>query len=423
MDFGSEEAYAVWTRLIQDESLYAAMMSDSLDELVKTQGYRITERERELLAKFRAERGVRWMMENLRFRSAMQTAETVSHRLPRTVRLLTKGDDDWLQDITFEYLAFFHWKVLGFNTIAEVERFGGYVTSRVMKRRFTPAYLKELLAFEMEIVRVYGRTASIPEAAWRPLPSQAPSAAQVAESRPCRTPQVSVVHSEVDLSEWIRSADPLKGKVVPGHTAALVWIPSPLVKHQMQLLSPGARLLFDACLGRSTGAELAKHFAEEYGAQPARVLELIGEWMVKGALIESIVSSPAPAIGLMSKHLSLGIPLLTTSARGNLQIQAIDHQGSLAKSGIGVADELLKLDGVQLRSAAAWQDALVNKEVGDRCVMTIHRVGAQLDIDVELLPARQELFETTDVDDPSGSPWSEAMKSLGERVPKLFTEA
>ena len=55
--------------------------------------------------------------------------------MPRTVRLLTRGDDDWRQDLCFEYLAHHRWLPLGHMRLAECERFASYVQTRVMKRR------------------------------------------------------------------------------------------------------------------------------------------------------------------------------------------------------------------------------------------------------------------------------------------------
>ena len=98
-------------------------------------------------------------MENLRFRCAMQVAETVANRLPRTTKLLTKGNRDWMQEIAFEYLAYYGWQPLGFNTIAEAERFVEYVKVRIKKRRMSPPYLDEVLALEaalLEHVQEFG---------------------------------------------------------------------------------------------------------------------------------------------------------------------------------------------------------------------------------------------------------------------------
>src|SRR5512141_1771950 len=132
--FASQRVYDVWTQVIQDEALYEAMLDGSHARLP---GKQLDAEAIAILDQFRAEPGTRWNIENLRFRSALETGDTLLSYMPRTVKLLTRGDDDWRQDLCFEYLAHYQWRPLGHLRLAECERFASYVRTRVMKRRIT----------------------------------------------------------------------------------------------------------------------------------------------------------------------------------------------------------------------------------------------------------------------------------------------
>src|SRR5438045_1203344 len=136
MPIAARLAYDVWLQLISDEELYRAMIDGTHRELAASRA--LDADKLAVLDAFRAEKGTRWNVGNLRFRSAAETADTVLSYLPRTVRILTNGDENWLQDICFEYLAFHRWMQWGHYRFTECERFGAYVRDRIMKRRITP---------------------------------------------------------------------------------------------------------------------------------------------------------------------------------------------------------------------------------------------------------------------------------------------
>lgn len=119
---------------------------------------------------FARQRGTRWNLENLRFRTAQETADTLASDLPRTVKLLTRGTDDWLQDLSCEYLSWYRWRQLGHLRFAECERFAAYARERIARRRPLPRHFDAVLDFELATVRLLKRTAAIPPDRWPPPP-------------------------------------------------------------------------------------------------------------------------------------------------------------------------------------------------------------------------------------------------------------
>jgi hypothetical protein len=120
----SRRVYEVWTQIIQDEELYEAMLDGTHRALT---GRDLDAEAIEILDRFRAEPGTRWNVENLRFRSAQHVGDTLVSYMPRMVRMLTRGEELWRQDLCYEYLAYHHWKALGHLQLSECERFAAFV--------------------------------------------------------------------------------------------------------------------------------------------------------------------------------------------------------------------------------------------------------------------------------------------------------
>jgi hypothetical protein len=268
--FSSRRVYEVWTQLVQDEELYEAMLAGTHAELP---GRQLDAEAIAILDQFRAERGTRWNVENLRYRSALETGDTLVSYLPRTVRLLTRGDDDWRQEICFEYLARHRWQPLGHLRLAECERFAAYVRSHIMKRRIAPPHLPAVLAFELAVVRLIRATADVPAEAW---PSRrAVTEVELPALRPRRSPAQVVIELDIDLRPWIESADPLRGEVGPGPITLLVHIPSLDEVHRIKTISEGVRVVLERCDGERTVAALGRELEDEFGLPASDVDGLV----------------------------------------------------------------------------------------------------------------------------------------------------
>jgi hypothetical protein len=268
--FASKRVYEVWTQLIQDEELYEAMLDGSHARLA---GRNLDDEAIAILDQFRAERGTRWNVENLRFRSALETGDSLVSYMPRTVRLLTRGDDDWRQDLCFEYLAHHRWRPLGHMRLAECERFAAYVRTRIMKRRVTPPYLEDVVAFELAVVRLIRSTADVAAGAW-PIRRDVTDA-DLPGLRPRRSPVQVVVELEVDLRPWIESADPARGEVGPGPITLLVHIPSLDEPHRIKAISDGVRVVLERCDGDHTVDALARELEDELELPASDVRRLV----------------------------------------------------------------------------------------------------------------------------------------------------
>src|SRR5438270_64202 len=72
-----------------------------------------------ILDEFQREPGLRWNVENLRFRATHHVLTTLRNYLPITLHLLTRGDEDWQRDLVYEYLWFHRWDELGRRMLAE----------------------------------------------------------------------------------------------------------------------------------------------------------------------------------------------------------------------------------------------------------------------------------------------------------------
>jgi len=268
--FAAKRVYEVWVQLIQDEELYEAMLAGTHAGLADR---KLDAEAIAILDQFRSEPGTRWNIENLRFRSAIETGDTLASYLPRTMQLLTRGDDDWRQDLCFEYLAHHRWQPLGHMRLAECERFAGYVRKRVIKRRITPRYLEDVVAFELAVVRLIRSTADVAVDAW-PI-RRTVTEAELAALRPRRSPVQVVVDLEVDLRPWIESADPTRGEVGPGPVTLLVHIPSLDEPHRIKTISDGVRVVLERCDGEHTVDALARELEDEFDLAAEAVRQLV----------------------------------------------------------------------------------------------------------------------------------------------------
>jgi hypothetical protein len=268
--FDARRVYDVWTQMVQDEALYEAVLAGTHAALV---GRELDAEAIAILDQFRAEPGTRWNVENLRFRSALETGDTLVSYLPRTMRLLAKGDEDWLQEMCFEYLERHRWQALGHMRLAECERFAGYVTTRIMKRRITPPHLEAVLAYELAVVRLIRSTAQVAPDAW-PARREV-SAAELPTVRPRRSPVQVIVELDVDLRPWIESADPTRGEVGPGPVTLLVHIPSLEDPHRIKTISEGVRVVLERCDGARTVAALGQELDDEFGLAADEVYRVV----------------------------------------------------------------------------------------------------------------------------------------------------
>lgn len=268
--FASKRVYEVWTQLIQDEALYEAMLAGTHGSLADRG---LDAEAIAILDRFRAEPGTRWNIENLRFRSAIETGDTLMSYMPRTVRLLTRGDDDWRQELCFEYLAHHAWTPLGHLRLAECERFAAYVRTRVVKRRMSPPHLDAVLAFELALVRLIKATAGVPADAW-PRRRDV-TAAELPALRPRRSPVQVIIDLDVDLRPWIESADPARGEVGPGPVTLLVHIPSLDEPHRIKTISDGVRVVLEQCDGTRSVDAIARALEDEHGLPADDVRRLV----------------------------------------------------------------------------------------------------------------------------------------------------
>jgi hypothetical protein len=266
----SKRVYEVWTQLIQDEELYEAMLAGSHDRL---EGRGLDAEAIAILDRFRAEPGTRWNVENLRFRAALHVGDTVLSYMPRMMRLVTQGNDEWRQDLCFEYLAYHRWRALGHMQLSECERFTDFIRSRVMKRRVAPPHLEAVIQFELAVVRLLRSTSHVAADAW-PVRRTA-SDADLSALQPRRSPVQTVVELDVDLRPWIESGDPMRGEVGPGPITLLVHMPSPEELHQIKSISEGVRVVLERCDGDRKVDDLASELEEEFELPAAQVRRLV----------------------------------------------------------------------------------------------------------------------------------------------------
>ncbi|HWU88113.1 MAG TPA: PqqD family protein [Kofleriaceae bacterium] len=267
----SKRVYEVWTQVIQDEELYEAMLEGTHGRL---EGRGLDAEAIAILDGFRAEPGTRWNIENLRFRSSLEVGDTIVSYMPRTLRLLTRGDADWRQDLCFEYLAHHRWRALGHMRLAECERFAAFVRSRVIKRRSPPPpHLEAVMAFELAVIGLLRATSRVAPDAW-PVRREV-TEAELPALRPRRSPVQTVLELDVDLRPWIESGDPSRGEVGPKPITLLIHMPSLDEPHRTKTISEGVRVVLESCGGDRTVEALAAELEDEYGLPAADVRRLV----------------------------------------------------------------------------------------------------------------------------------------------------
>jgi hypothetical protein len=273
--FDAKRANEVFDRLITDEELYEAVLAGRHRELAESR--RLDQEQIAILDAFHARPGTKWNIDNIRFRATGEVMGKLVIWLPRTLHLITGGNMDWLSDLSFEYLAYHRWHEYGHHHLAECERFVEFVRKRVMFRRVTPAPLESVLRFESAVITTLQRTKGLPASAFPD--GQRPSDAELETLRPKWGPAVSIVELPMNIADWIRSGDPRVGEAKDGAISVLVYVPSLVEKHRIQVLSEGTQLILEACDGERTAGELASEVGEEFDLEREEVLELIGRWV------------------------------------------------------------------------------------------------------------------------------------------------
>lgn len=277
----ARRVYEVWEQLIQDEELYDAMLAGTHRELA---GRGLDGEAVEILDQFRAEPGTRWSVENLRFRSTMFVSDLLLLYLPRTIRLLTRGNDEWRHDLCFEYLAYHRWRPMGHMQLMECERFAAFIRDRIMKRRVMPPHLEPVMAYELAVIGLLRSTTRIAADAW-PV-RRDPTEAELPALRPRRSPAQVIVELDVDLRPWIESGDPARGTLGPGPITLLVHMPSLEERYQIKTISDGVRIVLERCDGVRTVGDLASELEDEFELPAAHVCR-----MVRTLLDERILSA------------------------------------------------------------------------------------------------------------------------------------
>jgi len=277
----ARRAVEVWLRLVRDEAIHLAFTERRHRELARELG--LDEAELAILDQFAARPGTRWNVENIRFRATEQVSVRLSMWMPLTVWLLTGGNQEWLKDLTFEYLTHHRWADLGPYALTECERFAGFVRQRVVLRRTFDPRLEPILAFEVAVVQSLKRTRDVPRDAW-PVTPWSGSDDELRSLRPRPGPVTRIVELPLDLTPWLDTPDPTGIALREERTIYLIYVPSLERPHKVQILAEGARLVFGRCSGGDTIAEIAAAFEAEYGLEPAAVQSLIRRWLETGAL-------------------------------------------------------------------------------------------------------------------------------------------
>ena len=266
----SKRVHEVWTQVIQDEELYEAMLEGTHRELA---GRGLDAEAIAVLDWMRDEPGTRWNVENLRFRAAMNVGINLLYYMPRTINLLTRGDEAWRQDLCYEYLAHHRWREMGHKQLTECERFAAFVRTRVMRRRLTPRYLEAVMAFELAVIQVLRSTAAIAPDAW-PVRRELTDL-ELPAIRPRRSPAQAVVELEADLRPWIESGDPLRGEIRPEPIVVLVYMPSLSERYRIKAISDGVRVVLERCDGERSVATLAADLEDEFELPAAEVRRMV----------------------------------------------------------------------------------------------------------------------------------------------------
>jgi hypothetical protein len=274
----SRITHEVWQFLIYDEVLSRAVFDGSYRELAARRGYSADQIA--VLDWFAAQPGMRWNVENLRFRAALETAACLQIHIPKTARLLTRGDDDWLQDICYEYLSYYSWDALGHRRLTECIRFAAYCRERIMKRRITPPHLDLVLELELATVEVMRATADV--VAWPKPPAAEIDLAPLA---PRRAITQRLVSQPVDLRPFMRTEKALEVVVEQRPVTWLVHLGSPAENPHMKVVSDGVREVLVRCTGEATVREIAAAMEREHELPPSEVTKLMRRWLDDGTLV------------------------------------------------------------------------------------------------------------------------------------------
>lgn len=275
----SQRLYEVWTQVIQDEELYEAMLEGSHSRL---QGRGLDAEAIAILDQLSAEPGTRWNVENLRFRSSLFVGDILRSYMPRTLKLLTQGNDEWRQDLCYEYLAHHRWRPMGHMQLSECERFAAFVRTRVMKRRITPPHLDAVVAFELAVVRLLRSTLTVAADAW-PVRREVTDA-DLPAIRPRRSPVQVVVDLDVDLRPWIESGEQMRGEIVAEPIALLVHMPAITEPYRIKAISDGARVVLERCDGERTVDAITQELEDEFELPAAGVRRLVRTLLDEGIL-------------------------------------------------------------------------------------------------------------------------------------------
>jgi hypothetical protein len=277
----ARRAVDVWLRLIRDEELYRQFTLGRHGELSTQLG--LSQEDVTILDEFRLRPGTRWNIDNIRFRATEHVSTKVRLWLPLTVHVLTGGNQDWVNDLVFEYLTHHGWNDLGPYQLTECERFIQFVRDRVLLRRTWNPLIDPVLAFELAVVQLLKKTRDVPADSW-PVLAGRPSQELLASMRPRPGPVSRLLELPIDLTPWLESQDPTGLSPGDEPTQYLIYIPSLKHPHRVQTIGDGARVVFESCDGLRTGAEIVAALATEYDIDPDATSALLGRWIEAGAL-------------------------------------------------------------------------------------------------------------------------------------------
>jgi hypothetical protein len=252
--FDAKLVYDTWIRLVQDEELYEAMLENRHHDVAQRRG--MGSEEILILDDFAVQPGTRWHVDNLRFRCTTMVSRILKWHLPATIALLTGGNENWLRDLTYEYMSDQRWRDLGHHRrLAECKRFAGVVRTKLFKRRLDVAYLDEVLRFELAVLDLLQDTGPLAAERW-------PKRDAAAAGRPAPSPAVRLLELSCDIVAWLAKPE---GKPTPASTTAthvLVWVPAPGEAHRMAAIDASEKALFEACRGDKTIQQLASGSTE-----------------------------------------------------------------------------------------------------------------------------------------------------------------
>ena len=269
-------AYDVWVTVIGDDDLYRAVLAGTHRELARD----FSAAQLAILDELHAAPGTRWNIENLRFRSALEVGATLSSYLPRTIKLLTKGEDQWLQDIAYEYISYYRWTEQGHHRLGECERFGTYARERIMKRRLVPPHFEAIMDYELSLVRLLKRTASV--TTW-PQPVDVDDV-ELGGWHVRRGPAVELVRLPVDVRAWIESNDPWSGEVIERPLVLVAYVRSLQETHRIKILGEGPQVVLEQLDGSRSLDAVALELDDEFGIERGQLFAMVRDWLAEGIL-------------------------------------------------------------------------------------------------------------------------------------------